>query len=30
MIAVAEADRTESIASAMRAAGYNTFITEIR
>lgn len=30
MIAVAEPDNTQSIASAMRAAGYNTFITEIR
>lgn len=30
MIAVAEPERTQPIASAMRAAGYNTFITEIR
>lgn len=30
MIAVAEPDRIQPIASAMRAAGYNTFITEIR
>ncbi|MES1924636.1 hydroxymethylglutaryl-CoA reductase, degradative [Salinisphaera sp. T31B1] len=30
MIAVAEPDRTQPIASAMRAAGYNTFITEVR
>ncbi|MBO9469506.1 hydroxymethylglutaryl-CoA reductase, degradative [Endozoicomonas sp. G2_2] len=30
MIAVAEPERTQTIASAMRSAGYNTFITEIR
>ncbi|GAB3675075.1 hydroxymethylglutaryl-CoA reductase, degradative [Salinisphaera aquimarina] len=30
MIAVCEPERTQSIASAMRAASYNTFITEIR
>lgn len=30
VIAVAEADRTEGIAIAMRRAGYDTFITEIR
>ncbi|MDA3922704.1 MAG: hydroxymethylglutaryl-CoA reductase, degradative [Salinisphaera sp.] len=30
MIAVAEPDRIQPIASAMRAAGYSTFITEIR
>lgn len=30
MIAVAEPERIQAIASAMRAAGYNTFITEIR
>jgi len=30
MIAVAEPERTQPIAAAMRAAGYNTFITEIR
>ena len=30
MIALAEPDRSQTIASAMRSAGYNTFITEIR
>ena len=30
MIAVAERDRVEGVAAAMRAAGYNSFITEIR
>ena len=30
MIAIAEPERTQTIASAMRSAGYNTFITEIR
>ncbi|RJS93954.1 hydroxymethylglutaryl-CoA reductase, degradative [Salinisphaera sp. Q1T1-3] len=30
MIAVAETDRVEGVAAAMRAAGYNSFITEIR
>ncbi|MES1928475.1 3-hydroxy-3-methylglutaryl-coenzyme A reductase [Salinisphaera dokdonensis CL-ES53] len=30
MIAIAEPERTQPIASAMRSAGYNTFITEIR
>ena len=30
MIAVAESDRVEGVAAAMRAAGYNSFITEIR
>ncbi|MBH03648.1 MAG: hydroxymethylglutaryl-CoA reductase [Xanthomonadales bacterium] len=30
MIAVAESDRVEDVAAAMRAAGYNSFITEIR
>ncbi|WP_348764853.1 hydroxymethylglutaryl-CoA reductase, degradative [uncultured Salinisphaera sp.] len=30
MIAISEPERTQTIASAMRSAGYNTFITEIR
>ncbi len=30
MIAISEPDRCQAIASAMRSAGYNTFITEIR
>ena len=30
MIAISEPDHCQAIASAMRSAGYNTFITEIR